>query len=273
MAETQLSTIQTLKGYLSADSVKSRFQEMLGKKAAGFTASVLSVASNNALLSKADPKSILNSAMVAATLDLPVNQNLGFAYIVPFYDGKTRTTNAQLQIGWRGFVQLAERSGQYKTINVVEIYEGQIKSSNPVTGKYELGEPISDTIVGYMAYFELINGFEKYLYWTKEQCEKHGRQYSQTYKKGGGVWASSFDDMAKKTVLKQLLSKWGMLSIEMQRAQVFDQAVVKTDLTEENVSVDEAEIYYADNDQASARTGAFMDADAEDAEIEEEEKK
>ena len=160
-----ITTIPQLKSMLANDNVKARFKEILGKKAPGFISSIVAVANSNTLLQKAEPQSIMNAAVVAATLDLPINPNLGFAYVVPYGN------QAQFQMGWRGFVQLAMRSGQYKTINVNEIYEGEIKKSNRFTGEYEFGERSSDKIVGYMAYFSLINGFEKFLYMSKEDCE------------------------------------------------------------------------------------------------------
>lgn len=253
------TTAVTLKSMLGSENVKARFQEILGKKAPGFISSILSVANSNSLLQKADPKTVMNSAVIAATLDLPINPNLGFAYIVPFGG------QAQFQLGYKGFVQLAMRSGQYKTINVREVFEGEIVSENKFTGEYEFGEKTSDNIVGYMSYFKLVNGFEKFLYMSKEELEKHGKKYSQTYKRGSGLWATDFDAMAKKTCLKQLLSKYGILSIEMQRAQTFDQAIVKNDLIEDNV--DEAEIEYVDNpDSSNVRRQAMKEA-MEEAEV------
>lgn len=246
------TTAVTLKTMLGNDNVKARFQEILGKKAPGFISSILSVANSNTLLQKADPKTVMNSAVIAATLDLPINPNLGFAYIVPFGG------QAQFQLGYKGFVQLAMRSGQYKTINVREVYEGEIVSENKFTGEYEFGDKTSDKVVGYMAYFKLVNGFEKFLYMSKTELEAHGKKYSQTYKRGSGLWATDFDSMAKKTCLKQLLSKYGILSIEMQRAQTFDQAVVKNDLIEDNV--DEADIEYVDNNPTDARRQAMKEA-------------
>ena len=252
------TTAVTLKSMLGNDNVKARFQEILGKKAPAFISSILSVANSNTLLQKADPKTVMNSAVIAATLDLPINPNLGFAYIVPFGG------QAQFQLGYKGFVQLAMRSGQYKTINVREVYEGEIVSENKFTGEYEFGEKTSNKVVGYMSFFKLVNGFEKFLYMSKEELEAHGKKYSQTYKRGGGLWESDFDSMAKKTCLKQLLSKYGILSIEMQRAQTFDQSVVKNNLIEENV--DEADIEYVDNNQEDARRNAMREA-MQDAEI------
>ena len=237
---SNLSTVPQLKAMLAGESVKQRFKEILGQKAPGFISSILSVTNSNALLQKAEPTSIMNAAVIAATLDLPINGSLGFAYIVP-YNGQ-----AQFQIGYKGLVQLAMRSGQYKTINVSEVYEGEIKSVNRFTGEYEFGDKTSDKVVGYMAYFKLINGFEKYMYMTKEEAEKHGKKYSQTFKRGTGLWASEFDTMSKKTVLKMLLSKFGILSIEMQRGIQFDQSVVHGDIN----NIEEATAEYVDNEPA-----------------------
>ena len=238
MANT-VSTVPQLKNMLAGESVKQRFKEILGQKAPGFISSILSVTNSNALLQKADPESIMNAAVIAATLDLPINGSLGFAYIVP-YGGK-----AQFQIGYKGLVQLAMRSGQYKTINVSEVYEGEIKNVNRFTGEYEFGDKTSDKVIGYMAYFKLINGFEKYFYMTKEEAERHGKKYSQTFKRGTGLWSTEFDTMSKKTVLKMLLSKFGILSIEMQRAVEFDQSIVHGDIN----NIEDATPEYVDNEQ------------------------
>lgn len=247
------TTLPALKSMLSNDSVKARFREILGAKAPGFISSILSVANSNALLQRAEPQSVMNAAVIAATLDLPINPNLGFAYIIPYGN------SAQFQMGYKGMIQLAMRSGQYKTINVTEVYEGEIKNENRFTGEYIFGEKASDKIVGYMAYFSLTNGFEKYMYMSREECEKHGKKFSQTYKRGGGLWATDFDSMSKKTVLKMLISKYGILSIDMQRAQTFDQAVIKDNLVEKNI--DEAEISYDDNlENADAKRNAMKEA-------------
>lgn len=247
------TTLPALKSMLNNDNVKARFKEILGAKAPGFISSILSVANSNTLLQRAEPQSVMNAAVIAATLDLPINPNLGFAYIIPYGN------SAQFQLGYKGIIQLAMRSGQYKTINVNEVYEGEIKKVNRFTGEYEFGERTSDQIVGYMAYFKLTNGFEKYLYMTKEECEKHGKKYSQTYKRGTGLWSTEFDSMSRKTCLKMLLSKYGILSIDMQRAQLFDQAVVKSNLAETNI--DDAELSYEDNpDNADAKRNAMKEA-------------
>ena len=257
-AKPQPSTLPQLKQMLGNASVKNRFTDILKEKAPAFISSIISAVNSNPQLQQADPMSTINAAVVSAVLDLPINNSLGFSYIVPFYDSKTRTTKAQFQIGYKGIQQLALRSGQYKTINVTEVYEGEIKRENRFTGEYEFGEKTSNKVVGYMAYFKLINGFEKYLYMSKADAEAHGKKYSQTFKKGFGLWSTEFDTMAKKTAIKMLLTRYGILSVEMQRAQIFDQAIIKSDLTE--TSIEEAEVSYADNPSSK---------DAEIVEVEE----
>lgn len=226
----------TVKDFFSREDVKGKFHELLGTKSVGFLTSVLQITNQNALLSKATPVSIYNSAAMAATLDLPINQNLGFAYIVP-YNEKFKDAQgqwqqrcvAQFQIGWKGLVQLAQRSGQYKAINVVEVYENQFKKYNALTEELDADFEIDGTglIVGYVAYFRLLNGFEKTVYWSKTKVEQHGKKFSKTYENSNGVWKSNFDAMAKKTVLKSAISKWGILSIEMTKAVVADQSEIK----------------------------------------------
>ena len=213
----------TTKDLFRKEDIQKRFEQLLGKKAQGFISSVLQTVGNNKLLATASPETILNAAATAAALDLPINQNLGFAWIVP-YKGK-----AQFQMGWKGFVQLALRTGQYKQINVIEVYENQFKSFNSLTEELDcdfLKEGEGD-VVGYAGYFELVNGMKKTVYWTKESVTKHAKKYSQAFK--FGPWKDNFDAMAKKTVLKNMLSKWGIMSIEMQTAQLSDQSVQESD--------------------------------------------
>jgi len=228
-----------LRSLLSQDNVKAKFEAILKDRAAGFTANLAVMVSNSAALAKCDPMTIVSAAVVSASLDLPLDPNMGFAYVIPY------GASAQFQIGYKGFIQLAMRSGQYKTINVTEIYDGELTAENRVTGEYsfDFAAKRSDKVIGYAAYFKLINGFEKTVYWPIEKIDKHGKRFSQTYKKGFGLWSDDFDSMAKKTVLKNLISKWGILSIEMQRAAKFDQGVVKDYETEE--------VEYSDNDNES----------------------
>lgn len=221
---------KSLKTLLAADITKEKFKEVLGKKSPAFIASLLSVVNNNDLLAKAEPKSVLSAAMTAATLDLPINQNLGFAYIIPYYDSKSKQYVAQFQMGYKGFVQLAQRSGMFQTINVTDVKEGEIEDIDRLTGeikfswKKEGREALK--IIGFIAYFKLLNGFEKPFYMTVEELKAHGIRYSQSAKKGYGLWEDNFEAMASKTVVKLLLSKYAPLTTEMQTAQLADQAII-----------------------------------------------
>lgn len=229
-----------IKQLLDMDVYKKRINEIMGKKAAPFMASIVNV-SNLPGLKEADPNSIISSAIVAATLDLPIDQNLGFAHIVPYNtkEGNSYVKKAQFQMGYRGYIQLAMRTGQYKTINAIEIYKGEIKRVNRLTGEIEFNEDEDlidrDTVVGYMAYFKLLNGFEKTLYMAKEEMERHAKKYSQSYSSqkkwvvDSSLWSTDFDGMAIKTVIKRLLSKYGILSVEMQNAITNDQAVMNNE--------------------------------------------
>lgn len=225
----ELTTVSTLQSMLANLSVKKRFEEMLGTKAAGFMSSIMTITNGNKALQSCDPKTILSAASIAATLDLPINPNLGFAAIIPY------GSEAQFQVMYKGYVQLAMRTGQYKLLNVSEVYEGEIKSVNRITGEitFDFEAKKSDKIIGYCSYMRLINGFEKYLYMTREDIDRHAKRYSQTYKsqkdyiRNNSKWTTDFDAMAKKTVLKLLISKYGIMSIDMQTALQADQAVVK----------------------------------------------
>lgn len=215
---------QTLSALIKSPAVKERFAEVLKTKGDSFLASVLTTINNSALLQKAEPTTILSAAMVAASLELPIVSSLGFAALVPFRDGKTGTCVCQFQIMARGLVQLALRTGQYRKIEVEAVHTGEIKSRNRFTGEIEFGEASDDNVVGYLGFFELCNGFRKFLYMTNEEIGKHARRYSQSAKRGDGLWVSNFEAMAKKTVLKLLLAKWGPLSAEMQTALLRDQS-------------------------------------------------
>lgn len=230
-----MTTVGILKRMLSGEELKSRFNDILGEKAPQFMASIVNATAGNKALQECDPNSILSAALVAATLDLPIDQNLGFAALVP-YSGK-----AQFQVMWKGFVQLAQRSGQYATMGRGVVYEDEIVSYNPIYGDIVLVDDFSackqrmngedDKIAGYLAWFEMNNGFRKELYMTKSEVEHHALTYSKSYQydkakgKKASRWSIDFNVMAQKTVIKRLLSQWGILSIEMQRAMQEDQKV------------------------------------------------
>lgn len=206
---TAAKEAKTLKGMLESPAYKKKFEEMLGKKAAGFMSSIIAVTNNNNYLMKADPATVIGAAAQAAMLDLPINQSLGFAYIVP-YKGA-----AQFQLGYKGYIQLAQRSGQYVDIGAKTVYEGELEYENRLLDKFKFGNRTGDKVIGYLAYFRLTNGFEKMLFMTLDEMQAHAKKYSQNYKGGTDKWGlTDFNVMAEKTVLKRLLSKFGPLSIE-----------------------------------------------------------
>lgn len=216
---------KTLKGMLESPAYKKKFEKMLGKKAPGFISSIISVTNNSNYLMKADPATVIGAAAQAAMLDLPINQSLGFAYIVP-YKG-----SAQFQLGYKGYIQLSQRTNKYIDIGSTTVYEGELETKNRLLGQFEFGEKVSDKVIGYLAYFKLKNGFEKYLYMTIDEAQAHAKKYSQNYKGGTDKWGvADFNVMAEKTVLKRLLSKFGPLSIEdvhMTQAISNDGAVIR----------------------------------------------
>lgn len=220
MAENNLTPMRVLRNNLNNANVRERFNEILQSKAPSFIASLLSLANANQKLAECDNTSVINAALMAATLDLPINSNLGFAYIIPYGN------QAQFQVGYKGFIQLALRSGKLKSINVTEVYEGQLISSDPFKGKYEFQEArTSDKVIGYFAYIETVNGFEKGEYWSFEKTQAHGKRFSKQFHK---LWTTDPHAMGKKTVLKMLISKWTELSVDtkMQAALISDQAVI-----------------------------------------------
>lgn len=233
------------KDFFAKPMVQEKLKELVGKNAPAFATSVLQIVNSNSMLVNADPQTIFSAACMAATLNLPINNNLGFAYIVPFKNNKENKIEAQFQLGYKGYIQLAQRSGQFSRIAATPVYNGQLISENPLLG-YEFdwsvkpsGEPI-----GYVAFFKLINGFTAELYMSKEEVMKHANKYSQTAKKGFGVWKDQFEAMALKTVLKLLLSKQAPLSIDMQKAQMADQAIIR--------DVDKDEFDYIDHQESIA---------------------
>ena len=206
---TAAKEAKTLKGMLEMPAYKNKFNEMLGKKAAGFMSSIIAVTNNNKYLAKANPATVIGAAAQAAMLDLPINQSLGFAYIVPYGN------EAQFQLGYKGYIQLAQRSGQYVDIGAKTVYEGELEYENRLLDKFKFGERTGDKVIGYLAYFRLTNGFEKMLFMELDEMIAHAKKYSKNYKGGTDKWGlTDFNTMAEKTVLKRLLSKYGPLSIE-----------------------------------------------------------
>ena len=248
----ELATTNKFQVVLYSEAVQNRFTEILDKGAASFVSALLSIYNGNPQLQKCSTRSILGAAGLAATVKLPLNPSFGFAYIVPY------GAEAQFQIGWKGLVQLAHRTGQYVAMTTKTVFEGEIKEFDFLTELPIRGEKISDKIVGYLAYFKLANGFEKCLYMTVEEIRTHAQNFSKSYSydlksgKKSSVWSSNFDAMAKKTVLKLLLGKWGIVSVEMQQVMQADQSVV-----------DKNTFTYADNGGKSVEREPLEVSDAE----------
>lgn len=230
----QTSTLKLFNETLSNPRTQSYLESVLATKKNSFVNNISSLVANNATLQACQPLSVIYAGIKATALDLPLDPNLGFAYVIPYANRKAGITEAQFQIGYKGFIQLAIRSGRYRTINVTEIKAGELKDFDLLAGEMKFEAlPAREKLptVGYAAFIRLTNGFEKTIYMTKEEVEVHAYEYSQTYKadkdKGwtSSQWSKHFDAMARKTVLKRLLSGFGILSVEMQQAITADQAV------------------------------------------------
>ncbi len=220
-----------LSTYLAEESVKKALTASLGgDKADKLIADLLAAAASNPGIQACDFKTVTSAGMVAVALNLPLAPQLGYCYVVPFEDRKYNRTVATFVLGYRGYIQLAERTGSYRRIVVLEIKEKEFISYNPLTE--ELRANINDdsdsrdaeNTVGYYAMFELLNGFTKALYWSKKRMTAHALKYSKGYardiEKGQSFsfWSQNFDEMAKKTMIRQLISKWGIMSTEMLKA-------------------------------------------------------
>lgn len=222
---------------IQSDGYKNLINSTLGdpKRAARFIASVSSAVAVNPLLQDCDAGTILSAALLGESLNLSPSPQLGQYYMVPFNDNKANRKVAQFQIGYKGYIQLAVRSGQYKKLNVLAIKEGELIRYNPLEEEIEVNlieneeERENAETTGYYAMFEYVNGFKKTLYWSKRKMEAHALQYSKGYaaKKGYTFWEKDFDAMAYKTMLRQLISKWGIMSVDMQAAYEKDTAVIK----------------------------------------------
>lgn len=239
---TQVSTQQRKTGittYLNNDAVKNNIISVVGEKnSTRFMSSVVSAVQVNPTLAQCTNGSILSAALLGEALQLTPSPQLGQYYMVPYDNSKTKNKEAQFQLGYKGYIQLAIRSGQYRKIVVSEVKEGEVKYYNPVTEEFSM-DPILDTrernklqTVGYYAMFELMNGFRKELYWTKDMMQSHAETYSCGYRNdirkhtAYTFWSKNFDAMAKKTLIRQLISKWGIMSIEMTKAYENDMAVI-----------------------------------------------
>ena len=229
--------------YLTNDAVKNQINNVIGgKDGTKFISAVVSAVNNNPALQECTNQSILAAALLGESLRLSPSPQLGQYYMVPFND-KNKGKVAQFQLGYKGYIQLAIRSGQYKKLNVLAIKEGELIRFNPLEEEIEVKliedeeERENAPTIGYYAMFEYTNGFKKAMYWSKKKMEAHALKYSKGYqaKKGYTFWEKDFDGMAYKTMLRQLISKWGIMSIEMASAMDSDMAVINEDGTKDYV--------------------------------------
>ncbi|MCD8210268.1 MAG: recombinase RecT, partial [Prevotella sp.] len=231
MNTTTLTPQKRFNQTITSPATQKYLSDVLGSGSREFVSALTTLANNNAMLIKCEPMSLMYAAMNAPILGLALDKNLGYAYVIPYKDNKTGKTFAQFQMGYKGYLQLALRSGQFACINASDVREGELLGRNIKTGEISIQEVENreeKPIIGYVAYMKLTNGFEKDFYMSKAEVEKHAKRYSQSYRydrNKSSIWATDFDAMAQKTVLKQLLSKYAPLSLEMQKAVKADQAV------------------------------------------------
>lgn len=279
-----------VKEIFTRDRTKKKFEEVLGQKAPQFIASVMNAVYGNSTLRKCNATSIVGAAFVAATYDLPIDGNLGFSAIVPYNNNKwnpktgkaEKHMEAQFQMMYKGFIQLAIRSGYYEKMNYAVVYKDELESYNPITGEISFTSDFSkctqrengneDDVAGYYAWFRLKVGYSQELYMSKSAVEKHARKYSSSYRydiekeKKSSKWTTDFEVMALKTVIKLLLSKWGILSVDMQRAINDDQKVYDENgdgVYEDNVP----DVVATDDPFAIAQNEEILEEDTEEIDI------
>jgi recombination protein RecT len=228
--QKQPSINALLNNFLDRDGLRKRFDELLGKRAPQFVSSIVSLVNSDKTMQEAfyeSPMTVIQSALKAATFDLPIDASLGYAYIVPFKNYKkdlgAKKTEATFILGWKGMHQLALRTGAYKTINVVDIREGELKKYNRLTEEVDItfveDEEERDKlpVIGYVGYYRLVNGAEKTIYMSVKAIEAHERTFRKGEYQGKG-WRDDWDAMARKTVYRILIGKWGVMSIDYQTA-------------------------------------------------------
>lgn len=244
-----------LTAYLTRDAVKDQINKVVGgKDGQRFISAIISATNTNSMLQECTNQSIVSGALLGESLKLSPSPQLGHYYLVPFND-KEKGKVAQFQLGYKGYIQLAIRSGQYKKLNVMAIKEGELEYFDPLNEDIKVSLHIEKwderealPTIGYYAFFELVNGFKKAIYWSKAQMESHALKYSQGYKKDKEkgwsytFWSKDFDGMAYKTMLRQLISKWGIMSIEMQTAFEGDMAVINEDGSKRYIEAEEIEM-------------------------------
>jgi recombination protein RecT len=228
-----MADLKTFNQTITNVKTQEYLSSVLGEKKQAFVNNMTALVSNDKALQVCDPMSLMFAALKVTSLDLPLDNNLGFAHVIPYKNNKENKTEAQVQLGYKGIAQLAIRSGQFEIINVTDVREGELKGRNRMTGELEFDWIVDDAarlkakVIGYVGYFKLLSGYSKTTYWSIAELEQHGVKYSQSFKRGYGVWKDNFDAMAKKTVLKLMLNKGDApMSVEMQQAIKYDQSVI-----------------------------------------------
>lgn len=239
------TSIQT---FIEQDAIANRFDQLFkdADQKELFKSTLVTLVNQNAQLAKANPITIVTAALEGAKMNLSINPNLGLAYIIPYYNNKTKNYEAQFQVGYKGFLELLHNTGVVKTIKAVTVYKGQMTKNDPLRGYvFDWNNKESDDVEGYVAYLALTSGFEIEYYMTLDEVKQHANRYSQSFKKNYGVWVDNFEAMAHKTVLKLLISKYAPKSIsdKMQRALHVDQSVIR--------DIDGEIIDYVDNGKIS----------------------
>lgn len=208
-----MTKVDQFKGVLNTQTIRAQLRNSLKEKAGSFMSSMIDLYSGDKDLQKCDPEKVALECVKAAAINLPLVKSMGLAYVVPYKGVPTFT------IGYKGYIQLAQRTGQYRTINADNVYAGELRGFDKLSGMLDLsGERESDEIIGYFAYFKLLNGFEKTLYMSREDVEKWAKKYSPSYNSSYSPWKTEFDKMAQKTVLRRLIGTYGVMSIEMRTA-------------------------------------------------------
>lgn len=237
--EVQVYNLKTFNQTITAPATQKYLTDLLHERMGVFVSNLTALVANNVNLQCCEPYTLMFAALKATALNLPIEPSLGMAHVIPYKNKKRGVTEAQFQIGYKGFQQLALRTGQYKRINTTEVRQGEIGKRNRLTGQIDFNfiedeaERLKAPIIGYVNYFCLLNGFESTFYMSKEEMEAHALRYSQTYRstdaytKSQSKWTTDFDSMAVKTVIKLNLSKNGVLSTELQEAILADQSVMR----------------------------------------------
>lgn len=265
VAKKPQTGLQKFNAMLENTRTQEYLTNVLGEKKQTFVSNMVALVSSNKALSECDPSTIMFSCLKATALGLALDPSLGLAWVLPYRDNKNNTTVATFQLGAKAYIQLALRTAQYRKINVRDVRQGEIVGEDFVSGDMQFKKLEKDRekapIVGYVAMFELINGFSKQLYMSVEELDAHAKRFSQTYRKGYGLWSDKEmrGSMMEKTILKRLLSKYGVLSVEMEQAIKSDSAVLGENNSVRYIDNEEDAI---DLEKAAAVQKAFEDFDS-----------